>query len=114
MELSKTELSELICTRISHDLIGSIGAVSSALELIEEDSGQLDEDTKSILQTGTNTLIARQKFFRVAFGTDTQKMPIADLEKLCSEYLTTIGSRANAVTLKLQRVSKELSKIVCV
>lgn len=114
MELSKTELSELICTRISHDLIGSIGAVSSALELIEEDSGQLDEDTKSILQTGTNTLIARQKFFRVAFGTDTQKMPIADLEKLCSEYLTTIGSRANAVTLKLQRVSQELSKIVCV
>ena len=83
MELSKTELSELICTRISHDLIGSIGAVSSALELIEEDSGQLDEDTKSILQTGTNTLISRKKFFRVAFGTDTKKMQIADLEKLC-------------------------------
>ena len=70
MELSKTEISELVCTRVSHDLIGSIGAISSALELIEEDGGQLEEDTKNILQTGANTLIARQKFFRVAVGLD--------------------------------------------
>ena len=50
MELRKTELSELICTRISHDLIGSIGAVSSALELIEEDSNtanQIVADTRT-------------------------------------------------------------------
>ena len=53
MELSQTELSELICTRLSHDLIGSIGAVASALELMEEDGGTPDEDTKKILHTGT-------------------------------------------------------------
>ena len=49
MELSQTELSELICTRLSHDLIGSIGAVASALELMEEDGGTTDEDTKKIV-----------------------------------------------------------------
>ena len=113
MELSQTELSELICTRLSHDLIGSIGAVASALELMEEDGGTPDEDTKKILHTGTDTLIARQKFFRVAFGLDTQKMQVAELEKLCADYLKTIGSHANPVTIKLQRVSQELSKIVC-
>lgn len=114
MELSKTEISELVCTRVSHDLIGSIGAISSALELIEEDGGQLEEDTKNILQTGANTLIARQKFFRVAFGLDSQKMQLNDLEVLCEEYLKTIGSRDNPIKLKLQRVSNELAKIVCV
>lgn len=114
MELSKTELTELVCTRVSHDLIGSIGAVSSALELIEEDGGQLEEDTKNILQTGANTLIARQKFFRVAFGLDSQKMQLSDLVVLCEEYLKTIGSKDNPIKLKLQKVSGELAKIVCV
>ncbi len=114
MELSKTELTELVCTRVSHDLIGSIGAVSSALELIEEDGGQLEEDTKNILQTGANTLIARQKFFRVAFGLDSQKMQLSDLAVLCEEYLKTIGSKDNPIKLKLQKVSGELAKIVCV
>lgn len=28
------KLSELICTRISHDLIGNIGAVANAAELL--------------------------------------------------------------------------------
>ena len=114
MELTKTELTELVCTRVSHDLIGSIGAVASALELIEEDNNELNEDTKGILQTGTETLIARQKFFRVAFGTNNQKIPLNELENLCSEYLKTIGNKANPVTLKLQRVSPELAKIICV
>lgn len=114
MELSKTELSELICTRISHDLIGNIGAISSALELIEDDNGMLDEGTKKILTTGSNTLIARQKFFRVAFGVDSQKLLPADLERLCTDYLATVCSRGNPIALKLHRVSPELSKIVCV
>ena len=114
MELSKTELSELICTRISHDLIGNIGAISSALELIEDDNGMLDDGTKKILTTGSNTLIARQKFFRVAFGVDSQKLLPADLERLCSDYLATVCSRGNPIALKLHRVSPELSKIVCV
>lgn len=114
MELTKTELTELVCTRVSHDLIGSIGAVASALELIEEDNNELNEDTKGILQTGTETLIARQKFFRAAFGTNNQKMPLSEVENLCSEYLKTIGNKANPLTLKLRRVSPELAKIVCV
>ena len=114
MELSKTELSELICTRISHDLIGNIGAISSALELIEEDNGMLDEGTKKILTTGSDPLIARQKFFRVAFGVDSQKLLPADLERLCADYLSTVCSRGNPITLKLHRVSPEISKIVCV
>ena len=38
--LSVSEISDLVCTRISHDLIGKIGAVSYAVELLEE--GDMD------------------------------------------------------------------------
>ena len=44
--LSETELAELICTRISHDVIGNVGAVSNAVELLEE--GDM-EDRKSVV-----------------------------------------------------------------
>lgn len=39
-EISSSALSEIICTRISHDLIGNIGAVSNAVELLED--GDMD------------------------------------------------------------------------
>ena len=36
--LSETELAELICTRISHDVIGNVGAVSNACLLYTSDA----------------------------------------------------------------------------
>ena len=44
------QLSELICTRISHDLIGNIGAVGNAVELLEDGDMDFLDDIKSILQ----------------------------------------------------------------
>ena len=46
-------ITELVCTRISHDIIGNIGAVANAVELLEE--GDLDflDDIKSILKNSS-------------------------------------------------------------
>ena len=33
----KINITEIVCTRISHDLIGNIGAFANALELMEDD-----------------------------------------------------------------------------
>ena len=52
-------VSELICTRISHDLIGNIGAVSNAVELLEEGDMDFLDDIKSILKTSSGVLSAR-------------------------------------------------------
>ena len=60
------ELSELICTRISHDLIGNIGAVANAVELMDEDPEALD-DAKPILSVSSKVLTARLKFFLFCF-----------------------------------------------
>ncbi len=113
MSYGTTELTELVCTRISHDLIGNIGAISSALELIEENDNILDDDTKAILNTGANTLRARQKFFRLAFGIDSKKCDMTELLSVCEDYLTTIGNRNNPIKLNLSQVSSEIAKFVC-
>lgn len=66
--LSETELAELICTRISHDVIGNVGAVSNAVELLEEGDMDFLDDIRSILKVSSSVLSARLKFFRLAFG----------------------------------------------
>ena len=68
------QLSEIVATRMSHDLIGNMGALSNALELIADNDDALDECSLSILKTATFTLNARQKFFRLAFGVDSKKI----------------------------------------
>lgn len=61
--LSVSEISELVCTRISHDLIGNIGAVSNAVELLEEGDMDFMDDIRSILKVSSGVLTARLKFF---------------------------------------------------
>ena len=110
---NNTELAEMISTRISHDLIGNIGALSSALELMKENHDELDEGTRSIINTATNTLKARQTFFRIAFGLDTKNIETEELKNICQDYLSTFGSRAYPLSLELLGISSSLAKFVC-
>ena len=62
MLYSSTEVTELVCTRISHDLIGNIGAMSNGLEILGGEGEVIDDETKNILQTAVDILKYRQKF----------------------------------------------------
>ena len=68
------DLTQAVSTRISHDLIGNIGAVSNAVELLEEGDMDFLPDIKSILNTSSSVLSARLKFFRMAFGLDNSNL----------------------------------------
>lgn len=110
---NNTELAEMISTRISHDLIGNIGALASALELMKENNDELDDGTRGILKTATHTLKARQTFFRIAFGLDTKNIQTDELKEICENYLSTVGSRLYPLTLEFSGVSSELAKYLC-
>ena len=110
---NNTELAEMISTRISHDLIGNIGALSSALELMNENNGEPDADAMNIIKTASQTLKARQTFFRIAFGLDTKNIKPEELKEICENYLSTVGSRSYPLTLSMNGVSAELVKVLC-
>jgi len=107
------ELAEIIATRISHDLIGNMGALSNALELIADNDDALDECSLNILKTASFTLNARQKFFRLAFGVDSKKTQMEELVKICRNYLQTCTNRTDDFNLSLQGVRSEMAKFVC-
>lgn len=110
--LSPTELTELICTRISHDLIGNIGAVSNAVELLEDDE-QCAQEIKPILETSARTLASRLKFFRMAFGLNNVcPKTIDEIRKVAVDYLGTLGGRTTKIAIELEIAVPDLYKIV--
>lgn len=110
---NNTELAEMISTRISHDLIGNIGALSGALELLKENNNELDNDTRGIIETASQTLKARQTFFRIAFGLDTKNIETPELKSICENYLATVGSRIYPITMDFSGITPELAKFLC-
>ncbi len=87
-------ISELLCTRISHDLAGSIGAVANAVELLEEGDMEFLDDIKSILKTSSQNLSNRMKFFRLAFGLKNTNLDDTNMVKtITKNYLSTIGNK---------------------
>ncbi len=111
-DLSLAKISELVCTRISHDLVGNVGAVSNAVELLDEDPESVDE-VKPILDFSSKVLSSRLKFFRVAFGLDNAAVKnIAELKEIADNYIQTIGSRNFPISLNLQITTPQVYKIV--
>lgn len=109
---TNTDISELVCTRISHDIIGNIGAVANAVELLEEGDMEFMDDIRSILKTSSGVLSARLKFFRMAFGLNNANLEQLDLVKNNSgDYLKTIGSANYPITLGFGLKSWQLAKI---
>lgn len=112
MTLSPAHISEIICTRISHDLIGNIGAVSNAVELLDEGDMDFMDDIRSILHLSSSVLSARLKFFRMAFGLNNSNLENAGtIKQTCNDYLQTIGNQSSALQLDLSLDSTVLGRM---
>ena len=65
MELRVTQL---LCSRICHDLAGPTGAVINGIELIEELGDDPDAEAMALIALSARTASRRLQFHRVAFG----------------------------------------------
>ncbi len=112
MGISPTLITELVCTRISHDLIGNIGAISNAMELWDDDPSDLG-DLKPLLEGSSKTLSARLKFFRLAFGLkNAAPKELSELNAIIDAYLATIGNPQMPIKMKSGVANVSLYKIV--
>ena len=105
-----TTISELIITRLSHDLIGNVGAFANAMELLEDDDSEFMGDIVSMLKISSETLNARLKFFRTAFGLDGPHLEQNDLIiETTQDYLKSLNPN-HPITLKAHLTNKSLNK----
>ncbi|MCT7374734.1 histidine phosphotransferase ChpT [Chelativorans salis] len=66
LSLSAIDLAALLCSRVCHDIISPVGAISNGLELLDE--GGADEDAMQLIRASARNASARLQFARIAFG----------------------------------------------
>ena len=61
-------VAELLCSRLCHDLISPIGAVTNGIELIEEEGGRIAADALDLAGRSARQASRLLQFYRIAFG----------------------------------------------
>lgn len=68
MSMDDLQLTQLLASRLCHDLVGTASAVNTGLELLDEMGGDPDGSAMGLVRTSAKQMAARLQFFRVAFG----------------------------------------------
>lgn len=93
--MSNVQLASLLSSRLCHDLVGPVGAVSNGIELIGEG---VDEETRreadALIASSISQLVRRLAFYRMAFGQtggQNQQIDVREAERVSREFY--LGSR---------------------
>ena len=81
------KIANLMCSRLCHDLISPVGAVSSAVELLQEEIGGVDPEVLGLMSRSAQESTAKLAFFRAAFGDGGGKDA-----QISSDHLHTLSS----------------------
>jgi len=85
-ELEAQDLAALLCSRVCHDLISPIGAITNGLEVLEEDdSEEMKAVAFDLIKKSADQASAKLQFARLAFGAAGSagaEIDIADAEKV--------------------------------
>jgi histidine phosphotransferase ChpT len=89
--LEPLDLAALLCSRVCHDLISPVGAITNGLEVLEEAK---DEETKSfalaLIKKSARQGSARLQFCRLAFGAAGSagaQIDLGEAEKVARAFL---------------------------
>lgn len=67
--ISALDLSALLCSRVCHDVVGSVGAISNGLEVLdEENDAEMRQIANDLVRKSAAQASAKLTFSRIAFG----------------------------------------------
>lgn len=96
---SQTDLAALLCSRLCHDLLSPVGAMSNGIELLaDETDAEMQKRCVELLEQSAKTSTDKLKFFRLAFGAAGgfgEYVPVEEAQ----EVITSLASDAKRVEL---------------
>lgn len=83
-----TRIVELIASKICHDLISPVGAVSNGVEILEEMGA--DDDVTSLISFSATQASAKLKTMRLAYGMggSDESIKLEDVHKIFEEFVS--------------------------
>lgn len=68
-KLSALDLAALLASRVCHDIISPVGAITNGLEVLDEDNGEeMKEFAMDLIRKSATSASSKLKFARLAFG----------------------------------------------
>jgi len=96
---SPTDLAALMCSRLCHDMLSPVGALSNGLELLaDETDADMRAKVIELLEQSAKISTDKLKFFRLAFGAAGgfgEAVPVEEAQ----DVVTALASDAKRVTL---------------
>ncbi len=82
-KLTPSGLSALMCARICHDLVSPIGALGTALEVLDDDGNKdMHEDALDLVRMSARQASSKLQYLRLAFGASGSAPGILSTEVL--------------------------------
>lgn len=82
-KLTPSNLAALLSARICHDLISPIGALGTAIEVLDDDSNtEMHEDAMGLVRLSSKQAGAKLRFLRLAFGAGGSAPGIIGVDEL--------------------------------
>ena len=83
-------VAELLSSRLCHDLVGPIGAVSNGMELMADDEFGMADDAVALVTKSAGQAAALLQFFRMAYGSagDRQGSDLTMFRELAESAMT--------------------------
>ena len=97
---SQTDLAALLCSRLCHDMLSPVGALSNGLELLADETDQgMRDNVIELLEQSARISTGKLKFFRLAFGAAGgfgEAVPVEEAQ----DVVNTLAAEAKRVTLQ--------------
>ncbi len=95
MTTASIDLASLLCSRLCHDMLSPVGALSNGLELLaEEKDPEMRKRCFELLEQSARASADKLKFFRLAFGAAGgfgEMVPVAEPRALITALLGDSG-----------------------
>lgn len=110
MTISPVDLASLLCSRLCHDMLSPVGALSNGLELLaEEKDPEMRQRCFELLEQSARISADKLKFFRLAFGAAGGFGENVDVEEPRQAIAALVGNN-DRITLNWAVPSPSLPK----
>ncbi|MGB0907361.1 MAG: histidine phosphotransferase ChpT [Maricaulaceae bacterium] len=113
-KLTAADLSALMCARICHDLVSPIGALATAIEVLDDENNvDMHDDAMSLVKLSAKQASAKLQFLRLAFGAGSSAPGVIGVRELIRLIDGIYGDgKANIVwDAQLSELDKSVARI---
>lgn len=116
MSTDPTQLANLMCSRLCHDLLSPVGGMSNGIELLQDETDPaMREQCVELLAQGARRTATKLRFFRLAFGAAggfDAELPIAEIRELVDALAAEAREVTVQWTLNVETLPKAAVKVL--